>query len=97
MNRSTGSYELVLSPVLLALIGFGLDHVFNTLPVLTIVFAVVGLLGAVTKIYFGYRYEMNEHEADGAWNLPGRRPNPAAVRLARRAQEAPMAEDEVPS
>lgn len=88
MHRTTGSYELVLSPLLLALIGFWLDHVFDTLPWLTIIFAVVGLSGAVIKLYYGYRTEMEAHEAEGAWNIPGRRPNPAAVRLQRRALDA---------
>jgi len=67
MNRSTGSYELVISPLLLALIGYGLDRWLGTLPILTIIFAVVGLTGACIKIYFGYTSEMEEHEANGPW------------------------------
>ena len=67
VGRTTGGYELVFSPLLLALIGYGLDRLFGTLPILTIVFAVVGLLGAVTKIYYSYRAEMEQHEASGPW------------------------------
>ena len=67
VGRTTGGYELVFSPLLLALIGYGLDRLFGTLPILTIVFAVVGLLGAVTKIYYSYRSEMEQHEASGPW------------------------------
>lgn len=67
MHRTTGGYELALSPVLLALVGFGLDKILGTLPVLTIVFAVLGLVGAVTKIYYQYRSEMEQHEASGPW------------------------------
>jgi F0F1-type ATP synthase assembly protein I len=67
MHKSTGSYELVLSPLLLALIGFGLDHWLGTLPLFTIVFATLGLVGAVIKIYFGYAAEMDEHEKDSPW------------------------------
>ena len=67
MHQSTGSYELVLSPLILALIGFGLDHLFGTLPLLTIIFAVVGLIGACVKIYVKYMYEMDEHEKDAPW------------------------------
>jgi F0F1-type ATP synthase assembly protein I len=67
LHRSTGGYELVLSPVILALIGFGLDKLLGTLPVLTIVFAVVGLAGAVIKLYYGYRDEMDRHQAEGPW------------------------------
>lgn len=67
MGRTTGGYELVFSPLLLALIGYGLDRLFGTLPILTIVFALLGLLGAVTKLYYSYRSEMEQHEAAGPW------------------------------
>ncbi len=67
MHRTTGGFELVFSPLLLALVGFGLDRLLGTLPVFTIVFAVVGLTGAVAKMYFTYRYEMEQHEANGPW------------------------------
>ena len=67
MHKSTGSYELVFSPLLLALIGYGLDRWLGTLPVLTIIFAVVGLVGACIKIYFGYMAEMDEHDKDAPW------------------------------
>jgi F0F1-type ATP synthase assembly protein I len=67
MHQSTGSYELVLSPLILALIGFGLDHLFGTLPWLTIVFGTLGLVGACVKIYIGYVYEMDEHEKGKPW------------------------------
>jgi F0F1-type ATP synthase assembly protein I len=67
MHRTTGGFELVFSPLLLALVGYGLDRLLGTLPLLTIVFAVVGLAGAVAKMYFTYRYEMEQHEANGPW------------------------------
>lgn len=67
MNRSTGAYELVFSPLLLALIGFGLDKLFGTLPILTITFAVLGLAGVVIKIVYQYRAEMDELERQAPW------------------------------
>lgn len=67
MGRTTGGYELVFSPLLLALIGYGLDRLFGTVPVLTIIFGVLGLIGAVTKMYFTYRSDMEQHEANGPW------------------------------
>ena len=67
MHRTTGGFELVFSPLLLALVGYVLDRLLGTLPVFTIVFAVVGLAGAVAKMYFTYRYEMEQHEANGPW------------------------------
>ena len=67
MHRTTGGFELVFSPLLLALVGYGLDRLLGTLPVFTIIFAVVGLVGAVVKLYFTYRYEMEQHESSGPW------------------------------
>jgi F0F1-type ATP synthase assembly protein I len=67
MHNSTGSYELVLSPLLLALFGYCLDRWLGTFPVITIVFALLGLIGACIKIYFGYISEMDEHEKDAPW------------------------------
>lgn len=67
VHRSTGAYELVFSPLLLALVGYGLDRWFGIVPVLTVIFALVGVGGAVTKIYVQYRDEMREHEANGPW------------------------------
>jgi F0F1-type ATP synthase assembly protein I len=67
MQRSSGSFELVLSPLLLALIGFGLDRWLGTVPMLTVLFAVVGLAGACVKLYYGYKLEMDHHEAGTPW------------------------------
>ena len=67
MNRSAGGYELVFSPLILALIGFGIDKLFGTVPVFTVLFAVLGLIGVVVKIYFNYWTEMQEHDAAGPW------------------------------
>ena len=67
MNRSAGGYELVFSPLILALIGFGIDKLFGTVPLFTVLFAVLGLIGVVVKIYYNYRAEMEAHEAEGPW------------------------------
>jgi len=67
MNRSAGGFELVLSPLILALVGFGIDKLFGTVPVFTVLFAVLGLIGVVVKIYYNYRAEMEAHEAEGPW------------------------------
>lgn len=67
LNRSSGSFELVLSPLLLALAGYALDRWLGIVPVLTVAFAVVGLAGAVVKLYYGYRHEMDQHEIGAPW------------------------------
>ena len=61
-NRGAGSFEIVLSAVIFGLLGFWLDHsVTHTSPVLTLVFAGVGLAGGVTKIYYEYKASMALH------------------------------------
>ena len=71
LGSSHGSFELVLSPVLLALVGLWLDRsVFHTSPVLTISFAVVGFVGAVIKLYYGYRARMTELAASAPASRP---------------------------
>jgi F0F1-type ATP synthase assembly protein I len=67
LRRSTGSYELVVSSVLLALVGFGIDNLLGTLPWFTVAFAVFGFSGASVRIYYGYKTEMEMHEAGAPW------------------------------
>lgn len=69
LNRSTGSYELVLSPLILALIAyFFVDRWLGTTPVVTVLAAVVGLAGAVIKLYYTYGHEMDRHDAGAPWS-----------------------------
>ena len=67
VRRSSGGFELVLSPLLLALIGFGLDRLIGITPVLTVLFAIIGVAGAVTIVVIGYDREMGEHMQHAAW------------------------------
>ena len=67
VRRSSGGFELVLSPMLLALIGFGLDRLIGITPVLTVLFAIIGVAGAVTMIVIGYDREMGEHTDGASW------------------------------
>ena len=59
--------ELVLTPVLFAGIGYVLDRVFGTVPILTIAFAVFAVAGMFVRAYFRYEAEMQRHEADAPW------------------------------
>lgn len=67
LRRGAGSYELVLSSALLALVGFGLDRLLGTLPLFVTIFAVVGFAGACVKLYFGYKHEITEQEQGAPW------------------------------
>lgn len=60
LNSSHGSFELVVSPVILALIGYLIDSALGITPVLTIIAAVLGVAGASVKAYYTYRLNMDE-------------------------------------
>lgn len=62
-NQSHGSFELVLAPVILALIGLAIDRWLGIAPVLTIVFAIAGLLGTFAKLFYSYRAAMDAQQA----------------------------------
>ena len=62
-NQSHGSFELVLAPVILALVGLGLDRWIGTVPVFTIVLAVAGMVGSWAKQYYSYRAAIDEQRA----------------------------------
>jgi F0F1-type ATP synthase assembly protein I len=65
-HRSSGSFELVLSPLLLGAIGFWVDHRVGVVPLFTILFALAGAIGAVLNVYYGYRHAMTAVEASRA-------------------------------
>lgn len=67
LHRSHGSFELALAPVILGLLGLLLDRALGTVPVFLVLFTVLGFAGAGVKIFYTYRYEMAQHEADLAW------------------------------
>lgn len=68
LNESHGSFELVVSPVILALLGYLLDsRVTHTTPVFTVTAAVFGVVGATVKLLLDYRTKMAELEANAPW------------------------------
>lgn len=62
-NQSSGSFELVLAPVILALLGLGLDRWIGTTPLFTIVLAVAGMVGSWAKQYYSYRTAIDAQRA----------------------------------
>ena len=69
-NSNTGAFELVLTPLILALAGYGLDRVFGTRPVLMLVFGIVAFFGVVYKIYLEYTLRMKQAEEGKPWAKP---------------------------
>lgn len=64
MHRSSGSFELVLSAVVLGLVGLWIDGRVGTTPIFTIVLTVAGFLGAGASLYYRYKYEISRLQAE---------------------------------
>jgi len=72
--------ELALTPVVAAGIGYVIDRVVGTVPIFTILFLVLAVIGTFVKMYYAYDTKMKAHDAESPW---GR----AQIRGAARAAE----------
>ena len=61
------AFELAFTPVVLGLMGYGLDRWIGTLPILTIVFVLMAIVGLSARMWYGYCARMKVHEANGPW------------------------------
>ena len=59
--------EFVVTPLVFALAGYGLDRWLGTSPLFLVVLAALAFVGLAVKSYYTYRAEMEAHEA----RLPG--------------------------
>lgn len=57
-----GAFELVLGGILFAATGFVVDLVAGTLPRFTLLFATIALVGAVVRIFAGYRRSIDRED-----------------------------------
>lgn len=69
LHRSSGSFELVFAPVILALVGLWLDRTLDTLPAFTVGLAVFGAIGAGVAQYYAYQQRMLRLAEDGELHL----------------------------
>lgn len=67
LNRSHGSFELALAPMLLALLGLWIDRSLGTVAVFTLTLAFIGIVGVGAKIYYAYKNSMSELHQQGPW------------------------------
>jgi len=65
--------EFALTLAIFAGMGYGLDRLLGIVPVLTIVFFFIGVVGLATKTYYAYETQMQAHDAAGPW-ARGRQP-----------------------
>jgi F0F1-type ATP synthase assembly protein I len=68
------AFEIAVTPVIFGLLGFWLDHVFGTQPVLTVALAVFAVVGMFVRSWIGYDAEMRRHEAELPHNRKAARP-----------------------
>ncbi|MGH9165503.1 MAG: AtpZ/AtpI family protein [Acidimicrobiales bacterium] len=61
------AFELVVTPLLFALLGHLLDGWLGTSPLFTVGLAVLGLAGTVVRMYYGYVADMERHTSQAAW------------------------------
>ena len=64
MSASSGSYELVLSAAILGLFGLWLDRKVGTTPLFIIVFSVLGFFGAVASVFYRYKHQIAQIQAE---------------------------------
>lgn len=89
LNRSHGSFELVVSPVLLGLLGWWLDSKLDTTPAFVVGLAVFGVVGAAVKQYYTYKLQMQqtrEVQLVASAEKAARNAEARDVRLAERAE-----------
>lgn len=88
LTTSHSGYELVVTPLLLGLFGLWLDGIFGIKPLLTVILAVFGVVGAGASFYLRYRHQMGEATEQV---LASRNADQADRRMAREAAAAARA------
>ena len=61
--RSHGGFDLVLAPVIFALLGLWIDSATGTRPLFTLLLLAFGSVGAALKVYYDWRRGMDEATA----------------------------------
>ncbi len=64
LNSSSGSFEVVLSAVLLGLLGWFIDRALGTTPVFVIILSLMGFAGGVISVVYRYRESMAKASAE---------------------------------
>ena len=60
-------FEVALTPIILGALGYGLDRWIGIVPVLTILFVLIAVVGVFARMWYGYDATMREHEAQAPW------------------------------
>jgi hypothetical protein len=65
------AFELAFTPAIIGGFGYLLDRWLGLLPILTIVFFLIGMSGVIARMWYGYDARMKELEAAGPWSKAG--------------------------
>ena len=66
-NGLSQAVEMVVTPLLFALLGWFLDTRFGTGPILAIVLGSIGVIGMAARTYYWYRAEIEREEKGKPW------------------------------
>lgn len=66
------AFELAVTPAVFGVAGYALDRWLGILPVLTIVFFVLAVIGLSVRMWCGYEQRMQEHDKAGPWSHSAR-------------------------
>ncbi len=61
------AFEMVVTPLVFGLGGYGLDRWLGTAPVFMVILGLVGIIGMSAKMWYSYDARMRLHEASGPW------------------------------
>jgi len=61
------AFEMVMTPLLFGLGGYGLDRWLGTSPVFTVILSLLAIIGMSARMWYGYDARMRVHEAAGPW------------------------------
>lgn len=65
------SVELAVTPPIIGAFGYLLDRLFGIVPVLTITFFLIAMIGLIATMWYGYEARMRSHEQSGPWAKGG--------------------------
>lgn len=65
------AFELALTPAILGGVGYLLDRWLGLLPVFTILFFLVAMVGLMARMYYAYDAKMKDHDSAGPWSKAG--------------------------
>jgi F0F1-type ATP synthase assembly protein I len=63
----TRAFELALTPIVAAGLGYVLDRIIGTVPLFAVAFLVLAVVASFIKMYYAYDAKMKVHDAESPW------------------------------